>query len=129
MLAALALVAVASQAACGASNFANNPRPTSQIAIAAKVDANKVAVAPSDFGAGLVTFTVTNTSKSPIRFVISGPKPASTSAINPGDNRSFQAQLAPGKYRASASGQLNARPASFTVGPKRGSSKNTLLLP
>ncbi len=128
-LAALALALAASVAACGSSSFPNDPRPPAPIDVAAKIDANRVAVSPDSFGAGLVTFSVANFSKSPVRFEISGPKHATTAEIKPGQPGSLQVELPQGAYRAQATGLGAARPASFTVGRKRPSSENKLLLP
>src|SRR5438874_11938191 len=92
-LATVAVLAAVSLGACGASNFANDPRPSAPIKVTATVTAKKVAVSPDNFGAGVVDFTVANLSASPVRFVISGQKGASTDEINPGQPGSLEVDL------------------------------------
>ena len=104
---ALGVVAATSLAACGSEDFANNPRP------AAAID----------------SFTVANFSNSPARFELSGPKDGSSQEIAPGAAGSLQITLPEGDYRASAGRGANIRPAQVTVGSKRPSSDNKLLLP
>jgi hypothetical protein len=128
-LAAVGILAVVSLAACGSKDFANDPRPPAPIDVSAKVDSQKVQVSPQKFGAGLVTFTVANLSSSPIRLQISGPKKASSNAIQPGMPGSLQVQLPQGDYRVTAGPAARARPTTITVGPERKTSQNKLLLP
>jgi hypothetical protein len=127
-LAAIAILAAMAVGACGTSNFANDPRPAAQIEVTATVTEKKVTVSPSNFGSGVVDFTVANMSASSVRFVISGKNGASTGEIRPGQPASLQVELPQGDYRASGEGS-KAEPAKFTVAAKRPSSKNRLLLP
>src|SRR5262245_50407723 len=99
-LAALGVIAAATAAGCGSSDSITAPRPTSPIEVAAKIDANRVAISPDNFGAGVVTFSVSNFSKSTVRLALSGPKRAITTEIKPGQPGSLQVQLTEGKYRA-----------------------------
>ena len=128
-LAAFVVLSSVLLSACGSEKFANDPRPASPIEVAAKIDANRVAVSPNSFGAGLVTFTVANFSKSPVHFELSGPRDATTDEIKPGEPGFLEIQLPEGDYSASAGSGADAEPASFTVGPNRPSSRNKLLLP
>jgi hypothetical protein len=127
--AVVGILAAASLAACGSSDFANNPPPPDPIVVAAKIDANRVAVSPNNFGAGLIAFTVNNFSKSSVRFELSGPKRASTAEISPGEPGFLKVDLPEGDYTASAAGIPSGKSATFTVGARRPSSKNKLLLP
>jgi hypothetical protein len=128
-LAVLGLVATVSLTACGSKDFANDPRPPAAIDVSARIDANRVAVSPAKFGAGLVSFTVLNLSSSPVRFEISGPRRGSTEEIPPDTPRSLRINLAQGNYRATAGRGSSARPATITVGPERPSSQSEVLLP
>jgi hypothetical protein len=126
-LAALALVALG-LAACGSGDFANDPRPPAQIKVGVKVDAERGAISPNNFGAGVVSFAVNNSSKSPIRLEISGPIHSSSNVIGPGEPGSMQVELPKGDYHASV-GPGGAKPGTFTVGAERPSSRDRLLLP
>jgi hypothetical protein len=128
-MAAMAALAAAAVAGCGSSEPITAPRPTNPIEVAAKIDANRVAVSPDNFGAGVVTFTVPNFSKSTVRLALSGPKRAITSEIKPGQSGSLEINLPEGRYRASVEGNPGAQPASFTVAAERPNSNGKLLLP
>ena len=134
--AALATLAALSLGACGESDFTNEPaRASPPIAVAAKVDQREVVVSPDHFGAGLVNFTITNFSDSPVRFTLSGPKDAASQQIPPGQPGGgaaavdLKVELPEGSYEASAGQGASAQPDTVEVGPKRPSSGNELLLP
>jgi hypothetical protein len=127
--AALCVLAASALGACGSGDFANDPRPPSPILVGVKVDAEQVSVSPDNFGAGLVSFAITNLAKSPIRVQLSGPSKASSTLIKPGEPGSLRAQLPEGDYRASAVGAITPTEARFTVGKQRPSSRDKLLLP
>lgn len=120
-------------AACGEDDFPNEPRPPAPISITAKVDDQKVAVSPDEFGAGLATFTVSNQSDDPVQLTLVGPAPegdASSAEIAPdGGVGTLKAELVEGTYEVNAGDRSGARPATITVGPERRSSQNDLLLP
>ena len=126
-LAAFAVVALG-LAACGSGDFANDPRPPAPIQVGVKVDAERVAISPNNFGAGVVNFAVNNSSKAPIRLEISGPIHSSSNVISPGEPGSMRVQLPKGDYHASV-GPGGAQPGSFTVGAERPSSRDKRLLP
>jgi hypothetical protein len=129
-VAALATLAALSLGACGEEDFANSPaRASAPIAVAAKVDQQKVVVEPGRFGAGLVNFTIANLSDSPVRFTLSGPKEAATQPIPAGAPGSLKIELQEGSYEVTAGEAASARPATIKVGPKRPGSENELLLP
>jgi hypothetical protein len=136
--AALATLAALSLGACGSSDYTNNPpRAAPSIAVAAKVDQRDVVVSPDHFGAGLVNFTITNFSNSPVRFTLSGPKDTASQPIPPGALTAGQeptvvnlkVELPEGSYEASAGEGASAKPDTVKVGPKRPSSSNEVLLP
>ncbi|MGH2924884.1 MAG: hypothetical protein ACRDK1_02800 [Solirubrobacterales bacterium] len=122
-------MAVSVLAACGSGDFANDPRPPSPILVGVKVDAERVSISPSNFGAGVVTFAITNLSKGPIRVQLSGPASASSAPIKPGQPGSLDAQLPRGDYQMSAVGSVSPSSAKFTVAKERPSSRDRLLLP
>jgi hypothetical protein len=115
-------------AGCGAEEFKNNPRIAAPIEVSARVDSDRVQVAPNKFGAGLVNFTVANLSGSPVKFSISGPTNGSTVEIQPGAPDYLKLNLKEGTYEATAS-KAKIRPATIEVGPERASSQNELLEP
>jgi hypothetical protein len=122
-------MATLSLGACGSSDFANDPRPAAPIEVTAKVDSKEVQVSPNKFGAGVIDFTVANLSQSPVRFTLSGPKDASSPEIQPGSPGYLKVQLPEGSYQVTAGSGVRVKPASVTVGAKRKSSQNKLLLP
>jgi hypothetical protein len=128
-LAAICAFAACALAACGSSDFANDPRPPSPILIGIKVDPERVSVSPDNFGAGVTTFTITNAANGPVKIQLSGPTTASSSLIKPGQPGSMKVDLVEGDYRASAVGVTNASEGKFTVGKQRPSSRDKLLLP
>ncbi|MFL5892390.1 MAG: hypothetical protein ACJ75I_06560 [Solirubrobacterales bacterium] len=127
-LGALALLVGAVLAGCGAKDFPNNPRPATPIEISAKVDSQRVQVAPDSFGAGLVNFTVANLSGSPITFNVTGPTKGSTTEIQPGSPDYLRMDMKEGTYQVTAS-KSKIKPATIRVGPNRSSSQNNLLEP
>ena len=126
--AALAVLASLALAACGSTDFPNDPRSPEPKEISAKVDSKRVVVSPKKIGAGLVVFTIANLSDAPVQFTVRGQKTeASTTEIQPGTPANLKINLHEGDYEASV-GQ-SAQPATLTVGPERKSSQNRLLLP
>lgn len=115
-------------AGCGAKDFPNNPRPPTPIEVSARVDAKRVQVAPTHFGAGIVNFTIANLSGSAVTFNVSGPTEGSTSGIEPGTPDLLRMNMKEGTYRVTAS-KTKIKPATITVGPERASSQNQLLEP
>jgi hypothetical protein len=126
---ALCALSVSVLAACGSGDFANDPRPPSPILVGVKVDPERVSISPSNFGAGVVTFAITNLAAGPIRVQLSGPASASSGVIKPGEPGSLKAQLPRGDYQMTAGGSVSPSSAKFTVAKQRPSSRDKLLLP
>jgi hypothetical protein len=122
-----ALLLVVAVTGCGSSNFPNDPRPPTPIEVSARVDSQRVQVAPDRFGAGLVNFTIANISSGPVTFDVTGPTKGSTE-IQPGTPDSLRMSMKEGTYRVTAS-KPKIKPATITVGPERRSSQNQLLEP
>jgi hypothetical protein len=115
-------------AGCGRDDFSNDPRPPVPAEITVKIGDGEVAVSPSEFGAGLVNFTIANFEDTPAVLVIEGPLDAVSNEVAPGGNLQLKTELETGEYEASAEG-VNARPFTFTVGEERESGQDELLLP
>jgi hypothetical protein len=115
-------------AGCGAKDFPNNPRPPTPIEVSAKVDSNRVQVAPTRFGAGIVNLTVANVSSSPITLNVNGPTEGSTNEIQPGSPDFIRMSMKEGTYQVTAS-KPKIEPATIKVGAERKSSQNNLLEP
>lgn len=132
MGAASALVAVFAVGACGDSDFENDPRPPSPIALSARIGDDEVGISPSragEVGAGLAVITISNQSGEPSRLVLSGPSDERSPEIVPGGVGDLKAVLHEGKYKLSAPGAGGARDGALAVGPKRETSQNQVLLP
>jgi hypothetical protein len=125
-LAALALAA----AGCGADDHPNEPRPAAPLEVSAKVGDDKVVVSPSRFGAGLAVFTISNQTDDIVQIALEGPTEAVSEPIDAGGvTDSFKVPMEEGLYEVSAGAEASSRPAELTIGPKRKSSQNDLLLP
>jgi hypothetical protein len=96
--------------------------------VSAKVDSERVQVAPDRFGAGLVNFTIANLSSAPVTFDVTGPTKGSSTEIQPGAPDSLRMSMKEGTYRVTAS-EPKIKPATIKVGPERKSSQNKLLEP
>ena len=105
----VACVAAVAVAGCGVQRLPTT-RARRPIEVAARIDAEQGGRSRrSNFGAGVVTFTVANLSDSPIRLALSGPKTRDHRAtIQPGEPGSLEIDLQEGDYRASVEG--NPRP-------------------
>ena len=115
-------------AGCGRDDFENEPRPAVPLDVSVKLGEDRVVVAPSEFGAGLTTFTVVNLGDTSATMVVDGPTPVESEEIAPGDTGVVKATLVTGDYEASVDG-ANADPFDFEVGPERESAQDELLLP
>jgi hypothetical protein len=116
----------------GDDDFANDPRPPAPILVTAKVDDQKVVISPKEFGAGLVTFAISNQSDDPVSLTLVGPAPEDNEAsteIPPAGVDEFKAEMAEGDYEINGGERSDAKPAQIAVGPERESSKDQLLLP
>ncbi len=130
LLTAALCVAGLSAAGCGGEDHPNEPRPPKPVEVTAKVDTEKVAVSPSEFGAGLVVFTISNQSDSDVRLTLDGPTEAASDPVPPGSvSDSFKVAMQEGEYEVTAGADSDARAADLRVGPERASSQDELLLP
>jgi hypothetical protein len=130
-------VAAVVVAGCGAeADYANKPRPPAPITVTAAIDKNRVRVSERKFGGGPVVFVISNQSGAPQKVTFEsdelgaskGGIRRSTNAIANLSTGELKVDAAEGKYTLSASGG-NVTAANITVGPRRRSSQNDLLLP
>ena len=126
--AALLAIAAATVAGCGSEDFANEPRPASPVELSAKVDDNRVVVAPDEIGAGLATVTISNQSRDAVELDFSGPTNAKTTEIGAGNVGTLKLDLEEGDYDVD-SGVSSIDSGTLTVGEPRETAQNDLLLP
>ena len=133
MACVLAVSASALIGGCGDDDdYANEPRPPSQIVVTASISPERVSVSPSKFGAGPINLVVTNQSDSTQRLTLqtaggSGIR-QQTGPINPRETATLQADLPAGDFEVAVSGDGIA-PAKVAVGPNRKSAQDELLQP
>jgi hypothetical protein len=117
-------------AGCGAEDHENKPRPAVPLEVSAKVGDDRVVVSPSRFGAGLAVFTISNQTDDIVQLALDGPTEAVSAPIEAGGvSDSFKVPMEEGFYEVSAGSEARSRSAELTIGPKRPSSQNELLLP
>jgi|RhiMetStandDraft_4_1073278.scaffolds.fasta_scaffold372087_1 hypothetical protein len=128
---ALLLLAVAvTIGACGGSDDRNQERPAVPINVSVQLGPQKVTVSPAKFGAGPITLLVANQSGASQTLTIDGPQvKQSVGPINPEDTATLKVSVQEGDYTLATDPSAGLRPARLTVGPKRPSGQNTLLLP
>lgn len=94
------------------------------------VDDKSVNVAPSKFGAGLATFTISNQSEDTIQLALDGPTEAVSEPVAPAEaSDTFKVPMEEGLYLVSVGEESGTRPTELTIGPERKSSSDELLIP
>jgi hypothetical protein len=128
---ALVLCALAATiTACGSNDNRDENRPPVPINISVQLGARKVTVSPAKFGAGPITLLVANESGASQTVTMDGPQlKQSVGPINPEDTATLKVSVQPGDYTLATAEAAGLRAAKVTVGPKRPSGQNTLLLP
>jgi hypothetical protein len=127
--AGLLLLALAA-AGCGSEDHPNRPRPPAPIEVSAKVDEDQVVVSPSEFGAGLTVFTISNQTDDIVQLALDGPTEAVSAPVEAGGvSDTFKVPMEEGPYEVSAGAEASARPTELFIGPERKSSSNEVLLP
>jgi hypothetical protein len=118
-------------AGCGGTDKrTSNLRPPVPINIAVEVGDDAVDASPIKFGAGPIVVQAANESSASQRLTLEGPRvKQSFGPINPHDTATLEVNVQPGEYTLSADGSAGVEPATLTVGPKRPSGQNRLLLP
>lgn len=125
LLGAIAMVAVG----CGRDDFKNEPRPPVPLEVTVEINEKSVQVSPPAFGAGLVNFTVANTTTEEAAFEIDGPMKEVSDPIPPNGALLFKVTMEPGDYEAGVDDSLSIKRQQIKVGPERESAQNDLLLP
>jgi hypothetical protein len=114
----------------GDGERANALRPPAPINVAVEIGDARVSASPRRFGAGPIAIVASNQSAASRRLTIDGPRlRQSVGPINPQDTATLKVTVNPGSYVISADGTGGPKPATVTVGPKRPSAQNELLLP
>jgi hypothetical protein len=125
-LAAIAVTAVG----CGSDDHPNEPRPSSPLEVTARIDDDVVEVSPSEFGAGLTVFTISNQSDGAVALTIDGPVAATSQTLEPNSvSDDFKVDLQEGTYEVTGGLESRAKPQELVVGPDRPSAQDELLLP
>ena len=122
------VVATVLAAGCGAEDFPNDPRPPAPVELSAKIDDRNEVVVPDRIGAGLASFTISNQSEDAVQLTFDGPNSAATDEIPAGGLGQVQFELETGDYSIDPS-VPTINPGTMTVGAKRPSAQNDLLLP
>jgi hypothetical protein len=128
---ACALAAVGLTAAgCGSDDHPNDPRPAKPIEVTARVDDDVVEVSPSEFGAGLTVFTISNQSDEAVALTLDGPVAATSQTLEPSAvSDDFKVDLQEGTYEVTGGLESRAKPQELVIGPARPSAQDELLLP
>jgi hypothetical protein len=130
-LAAVLCALVLTAAACGSDDDNQNKvRPPIPINVSVQLGATRVTASPAKFGAGPITLLVSNQSGASQTLTIDGPRVRqSVGPVNPQDTATLKVSVGSGQYTLAADQAAGLKPATLTVGPKRRSSQNQLLLP
>jgi hypothetical protein len=130
VLAAALAAFVLTSAGCGQSDNRNTNRPPVPINVSVQLGTKKVTASPAKFGAGPITLLVANESGASQSLTIDGPRlRQSLGPINPQDTATLKVTVQPGQFTLAADPASGLTSARLTVGPKRPSGQNTLLLP
>jgi hypothetical protein len=114
----------------GGGERANALRPPAPIVVAVEIGDARVSASPRQFGAGPISIVASNQSGASRRLTIDGPRlRQSLGPINPQDTATLKVTVNPGSYTISADGAGGPKAAALSVGPKRASAQNELLLP
>ena len=125
--AALALAA----ASCGGDDEARSEqRPAVPINVSVLIGPERLTASPAKFGAGPVTFLLSNQSGAAQTLTIDGPRlRRSVGPIAPDDTATVKVTMGTGDYTVAAQEDAGIADATLTVGPPRPSAQNDLLLP
>ena len=131
---ALALAPVLGVAGCGADEgHPNRERPPTSINVTAAIADGRINVSPRRFGAGPVRLIVSNQTRSAqsLTFATAGDDSGVTQTsapITPSGTGTLEVDVTEGDYEITASDD-KIEPAAVSVGARRASAQNELLLP
>jgi len=120
--------------ACGAEDFANDPRPPIPFGVTALVTQDGISVSPARFGAGVVRLVIANQTDDPQTLTLQRQGSdrlvvgRQTGSIDPGGTAELKADLEPGTYTLMTEGD-GVVAATIEVTEQRPSSDNLLSLP
>jgi hypothetical protein len=136
-VAGFALLATAAMTAAGcggATKFKNEPRPPAPVQLTGVITDKGVTISPDRVGAGPVILLISNQTQQAHTLTLDGGNTKDTvGPINPLDTAKLQQTLEEGDYQVKAgsskalSKELKA--GTLTVGPRRRSSADQVLLP
>jgi hypothetical protein len=152
---ALGAMSLLTLAACGAEDHENDQRPALPIEVTVSITEESVDVSPSEVGMGgpdqqqlsqnegidqpeieeedvpqTINFTISNTTDFDTALEIAGgPAKRSSGPIPPNGTGEYKVDLPTGSYEVSAADIPGASASRMTIGTKRFSSSNDLLLP
>jgi hypothetical protein len=118
----------------GGKKFANDERPAVPVQLTGVITDSQVTISPGRVGAGPVILNISNQAQGAHTITLEGNGTTDTvGPVNPLDTAQLQQTLKPGTYTVKA-GSKQATSAeikafTLTVGQKRPSSSNELLLP
>ena len=118
----------------GDDDFKNEPRPPIPIQLTGVITDTEVSVEPRTVGAGPIVLIVSNQTKQAHTVTLDGPSGSEeVGPINPLDTGRIQHNVDQGSYEVRAGSdkavEEEIQPGKLTVGPKRPSSSNDVLLP
>ena len=120
---------------CGDDDdFENEPRPPVPVQLSGVITDSEVSVEPAKIGAGPIVLIVSNHDEQAHTVTLDGPSGTEeVGPINPLDTGRIQHNVDQGAYEIKAGSdkavEREIDPAVLTVGPKRESSSNSVLLP
>lgn len=137
-LAVVALALSCTFVACGEDDFDDEPRPPVGVELTGVIQDRGVSISPNGsnarLGAGPILITISNQTDASRTITLEGASLETTvGPIQPKDTATIQKSLDPGRYEVRA-GTLRATTteipaARLTIGAKRRSSSNRVLLP
>ena len=139
-------------AGCGAEDHPNDPRPPQAVEVTVSISDARLSVQPSRVGYGdsdqpmsqnrdqpqaelsssrplTVSFTVSNLTDYDTALQIEGAANETTQTVIAQGTNGFKVDLPSGDYFIYANGVPGSPSTNFSIGPKRPSSQNDLLLP
>jgi hypothetical protein len=133
--AALLALAAMTAAGCGGDGkFENEPRPPAPVQLTGVITDKGVTVSPDRVGAGPVILLISNQTQQAHTITLDGGSTKDTvGPINPLDTAKLQQTLEQGSYKVKAGSSKaltkDLKAGTLTVGPRRKSSSDQVLLP
>ena len=132
---ALLALAAMTAAGCGSGGkFENAPRPAAPVQLTGVITDKGVTISPNRVGAGPVILLISNQTQQAHTITLDGGSTTDTvGPINPLDTARLQQTLEQGSYKVKAGSSKaltrDLKAGTLTVGPRRKSSSDQVLLP